>query len=88
MLDTANSGPAQQGQVEVISGASVQSLSLAGLQITQARELVGAILHVDSRARVLVNGAPVSNEYRLALGDVLEFVHHAGEKGAIIGTSH
>jgi hypothetical protein len=89
LLDTAGSTPVQQGQVEVISGASVQNLPLAGLQIAQARELVGTILHVDSHARVLVNGVVVSNEYRLAPNDVLEFVHHAGEKGgARLGIPH
>ncbi|HLG19155.1 MAG TPA: hypothetical protein VI895_04970 [Bdellovibrionota bacterium] len=72
----------------MISGASVQNLPLAGLQISQARELVGTILNVESGAQILVNGMPVSNDYTLALGDVLEFVHHAGEKGARRGISY
>jgi hypothetical protein len=67
--------------VQVISGASVQSLDLAGLPITQAREVLRAILRLEPNAPVLVNGRQVSADYRLSAGDTLEFVHHAGEKG-------
>lgn len=67
--------------VQVISGASVQSLDLAGLPITQAREVLRAILRIEPNAPVLVNGRQVGADYRLNAGDTLEFVHHAGEKG-------
>jgi sulfur carrier protein ThiS len=36
----------------------------------------------------LVNGEPVHADYRLASGDTLELVHHAGEKGACHGAMH
>jgi hypothetical protein len=71
----------REGSVQVISGASVQSLPLAGLAVAQARQLATTILNVDPRSPALVNGVPVEPEYRLANGDQLEFVHHAGEKG-------
>jgi hypothetical protein len=67
--------------VQVIHGASVQTLALAGLTISQARSLVEAILGVGPSSPVLVNGRPVRPSYSIAQGDVLEFVHHAGEKG-------
>jgi hypothetical protein len=67
--------------VQVISGACVQSLDLAGLQISQAREIARAILRVDQNTVALVNGQPVRDDQRLVCGDTLEFVHHAGEKG-------
>jgi hypothetical protein len=69
--------------VDVIYGASVQSLALAGLTIAQARPLVETILAVDRRSPALVNGRPVRTSHVIAQGDVLEFVHHAGEKGAL-----
>jgi len=75
--------PVQEANVQVISGASVQTLALAGLQVSQARELVETILHVDPHSRVLVNGHPVRPNHRLTSGDALEFVHHAGEKGGM-----
>ena len=71
----------QDAGVQVISGASVQSLPLAGLEVSRARELAGTIVSIEARAPVLVNGERVSGDYRLSAGDILEFVHHAGEKG-------
>jgi hypothetical protein len=65
----------------VISGASLQALPLAGLSVSQARDLAGTILNIDPQCPVLVNGRRASAGYRLAGGDTLEFVHRAGEKG-------
>jgi len=79
---------AREATVQVISGASVQTLALAGLQVSQARELVATILRIDPRAPVLVDGQPVRPDYRLASGDTLEFVHQAGEKGGRNGALH
>ena len=76
---------APDANVQVISGASVQTLALAGMRISQARALVGTILRIDSRSTVLVNGQPVRPDYRLVSGDTLEFVHYAGEKGGVHG---
>jgi hypothetical protein len=67
--------------VQVIHGASVQNLALAGLTVAQARPLVETILAVNPRSPALVNGRPVRASYVIAQGDALEFVHHAGEKG-------
>lgn len=67
--------------VQVISGASVQSLGLAGLRVSQAREVLRSILQSDPHAPVLVNGREVPEGQRLQSGDTLEFVHLAGEKG-------
>ena len=74
--------------VHVISGASAQTLPLAGLQVSEARNLVGTMFNIDPDAPVLVNGELIAADYRLADGDTLEFVHHAGEKGGRLGPSH
>jgi hypothetical protein len=71
-------------EVEVVYGASVQTLALAGLTVAQARPLVETILAVDRRSPVLVNGLPARATQVIAEGDALEFVHHAGEKGTWI----
>lgn len=67
--------------VEVIYGASVQTLALAGLTVAQARPLVETILAVDPRSPALLNGVPARANHVIAEGDFLEFVHQAGEKG-------
>lgn len=67
--------------VRVIYGAGLQSMPLVGMSIAQVRDAVVAILDVDRRAPLLVNGRPARADYRVAPGDELEFVHHAGEKG-------
>ncbi len=69
--------------VRIIFGASVQDMPLAGLTVERARELAGTILSADTESPVLVNGRPGRAAQVLAAGDVLEIVHHAGEKGAL-----
>jgi len=68
-------------EVRVIYGAGVQSMPLVGMTVAQARGAAVAILGVDRRAPALVNGRVARADYRVAPGDELEFVHHAGEKG-------
>ena len=59
--------------VQVISGATVQTLGLAGLRISQAREVVRNILQIDPETPVLVNGREGPDADRLQSGDTLEF---------------
>ena len=68
--------------VRVIFGASVQEMPLAGLTVSRARELAAAILQAPPRGPILLNGRPARTTQMIAVGDTLEFVHHAGEKGA------
>jgi len=78
---------APETNVRVIFGASVQDMPLAGVTVARARELAGTILEVHPRSPVLVNGRPGRSNHVIAIGDTLEFVHHAGEKGAGRGHS-
>ena len=77
----------READVQVIYGASVQNLALAGLTLAEARPFVETILSVAPRSPALVNGRPVRASYVIAQGDALEFVHHAGEKGSWYGPS-
>jgi hypothetical protein len=70
-----------EAAVRVIHGASVQTLPMAGLRVAEAARLVHAILRVDPRSAPLINGRSARQDYTLRCGDVLEFVHYAGEKG-------
>jgi hypothetical protein len=67
--------------VQLIYGASVQTLPLVGLRIAEIRPIVQTILRVHPSSPALVNGRPVRPDYVVTSDDVLEFVHHAGEKG-------
>jgi hypothetical protein len=70
-----------QGQVTVISGAHLQHFPLADMSIAHARVLMEQLMSLHPDSPTLVNGNPVENGYVLQIGDTLEFVHHAGEKG-------
>ena len=71
--------------VQVIYGASVQLLPLAGQTISAARPLLEMILRTDPRSPILVNGRQVPASYVMTANDVIEVVHLAGEKGAAYG---
>lgn len=74
-----------RGSVQVIYGASMQSMPLAGLSAGEARKVVEMVLSVDPKTPVLINGRAARRNQAIVEGDVLEFVHHAGEKGASHG---
>jgi hypothetical protein len=67
--------------VQVIWGASVQTLELGGMQVQHARQLLRGLMHIDAAAPALINGAPARANQRINPGDTVEFVIHAGEKG-------
>jgi hypothetical protein len=73
--------PVDVADVQVIFGASVQTLALAGLTVAEARPLVQTILRADPRTPVLLNGRPARATQVIARNDVVELIHPAGEKG-------
>ena len=73
-------GTAQAG-VQVIWGASLQTLELGGMQVQYARQLLQTLMHIDPGAPALINGEPARATQQINAGDTLEFVVHAGEKG-------
>ncbi|MDR3703757.1 MAG: hypothetical protein P4L56_29175 [Candidatus Sulfopaludibacter sp.] len=75
------SSGAAHGSVQVIWGASVQTLELGGMQVQHARELLRTLMHIDPAAPALIDGVPARANQRINQGQTLEFVIHAGEKG-------
>ena len=67
--------------MQIVYGASLQNLPLAGQNISHIRPALEMMLRVDARSPMLVNGEPAAANHVLASGDVLEFIHRAGEKG-------
>ncbi len=68
--------------VRVIAGADVQELELAGRRVEEARAVAQAIFGIHPGAVALLDGQEVGDEQVLAGGQLLEFVKHAGQKGA------
>jgi len=71
--------------VQVIWGASLQNLQLAGMQMQHARRLLQGLMHIDPTAPALINGEPARPNQTIEAGDTVEFVVHAGEKGCHAG---
>src|SRR5437899_8491226 len=75
-------GAAPPRPVRVIAGADVQDLDLVGRTVADARAVAQAIFGVAPDALALLDGHHVDEHTVLGEGQLLEFVKHAGEKGA------
>lgn len=82
-LDPATAG-ASAGNVRVLAGADVEDMALAGRTVGEARVLAQAILGIDPGAAAMLDGNPVAEDCVLGEGQELEFVKHAGAKGASV----
>jgi hypothetical protein len=69
------------GRVQVIFGAVMDDLEVAGMSVGEARNLLNVPYNIAPNAFVTLNGFEADDDTRLAEGDVLEFVRPAGEKG-------
>lgn len=87
-----NSGPARTddfeptehslaGNVGVIHGIYTHSLPLAGMTVRRARAELSERLNIAPDALALVDGNEVGDDFVLAVGQVLNFIKDAGEKG-------
>lgn len=72
-----------QRQVRVIAGADVQDVDLVGRTVAEARLVAQALFGINAEAVALLDGRAVGEEQVLGTGQLLEFVKHAGSKGAI-----
>jgi hypothetical protein len=70
------------GPVHVIAGADAQDMDLVGRLVADARAVAQAIFGIHPAARALVDGREVGEAHVLGPGQLLEFVKHAGVKGA------
>ena len=70
------------GLVEVIHGAYAHSVPLAGMTVRQARAELEERMNLPPDALAVVDGNEVDEDFVLAENQVLNFVKHAGEKGA------
>jgi hypothetical protein len=68
--------------VRVIAGADVQDMTLAGRTVGEARAIAQAIFGIHAGAVARLDGQVVGEETALGAGQTLEFVKHAGRKGA------
>ncbi len=73
---------ATEGHVEVIHGVYAHSLPLSGMTVAQARTELADRMNIDPESLAVVDGNEVGDDAILGEGQVLNFVKHAGEKGA------
>lgn len=78
----ADTAVATEGQVEVIHGVYAHSLPLSGMTVGQARTELADRMNIDPESMAVVDGHEVADDTILGEGQVLNFVRHAGEKGA------
>ena len=69
-------------QVRVIAGADVQDMDLAGRTVAEARVVAQALFGINADAVALIDGREADAQQVLDAGQLLEFVKHAGHKGA------
>ena len=81
----AAGNPNRDGRVEVIYGVHAHSLPLAGMSVRQARGELTERMNIAPDALAVVDGVESDEDTILRVGQVLNFVKHAGEKG---GRSH
>jgi hypothetical protein len=74
----------RQAPVRVIAGADVQDMDLAGRTVAEARAVARAIFGINAAATALIDGQAAAEEQRLCAGQMLEFVKHSGQKGAVL----
>lgn len=87
--DAASASPATPlatggagGSVQVIWGATNESLELADMSVGEVFNMLQAPFNIAPAVAALVNGDPVDGDHQLEAGDLLEFTRPAGEKGA------
>jgi len=78
-VDPAAAVPAA---VQVIWGPMVEQFALVGMTVRDVRALLQRPYNIPADAPALVNGRLVNAGHQLVAGDVLEFAHRSGEKGA------
>ena len=70
------------GQITVTSGPYAEALPLAGLTVGHIRQRYQTHLDIAAGAQAVVNGRDVGEDIVLQQGQVLAFMHRAGEKGS------
>lgn len=79
----AAAATAPGGNVNVVHGCYGHSFPLAGMTVGEARAQLEERMNIDPDAVAVLDGNDVDDEALLAEGQVLTFVKHAGEKGAV-----
>ena len=69
------------GSATVASGPYAEQLPVDGMSVGEIRRRYRDRFDIDPRSQAVLDGQPVGDETRLRAGQVLTFVHRAGEKG-------
>lgn len=72
-----------RGQVRVVHGCHDDGFPVAGYTVDVVRTSLRYVFNDAADAKSLVNGFEVDRSYRLADGDLVEFVRSWGRKGGL-----
>lgn len=67
--------------VSVSCGASSGNFPVVGKTVSEVSETLKSILNISTSGEPIVNGSPVGLEYKVKLGDIVEFVTVTSRKG-------
>jgi len=67
--------------IQVSCGASTGNFPVVGRKVGEVGEFLREVLNVDTLSSAMVNGRRVENDYILKVGDSLEYLKPAGQKG-------
>ncbi len=71
------------GSVIVAHGPYSESLPVAGMAISEIRARFADLFDLHPMSQAFVNGTEVSDDTRVAPGQLLSFMHRSGEKGVL-----
>ncbi len=80
--DAGQSQAPAPANVRVIWGLLDERMDVHGMTVAEAHQLLQRHLNIAPGVVANVNGIEAASAQRLDVGDVLEFVREAGEKGA------
>lgn len=80
--DAGQPQPLAPANVRVIWGLLDERMDVQGMTVAEAFQLLQRHLNIAPGVAANVNGIEADSAQRLDVGDVLEFVREAGEKGA------
>ena len=75
--------PAQgAGTATVAHGPYAEQLPVGGMSVGEVRARYRDRFDIDPRSQAILDGSPIGDETRVRAGQVLTFIHRAGEKGS------
>ena len=73
--------PATPGMVSITCGPYAEALPVAGRSVSEIRAQFADRFELTDNCQAIINGQQVGDDIRVRDGQILTFIHPAGEKG-------